>query len=127
MTGPDGYTVTTDYDVFDRPTRVTYPDGTYEETTYDRLDVATRRDRLGRVTRYGVDAPRRLVSTRDPAGRTIQQRWGAGGLAQLDRRQGADDDLGTGLCRAGDPGGAGGRGDGDGLHVSAAVRAAGTR
>lgn len=75
--------MTTDYDVFDRPTRVTYPDGTTEETTYDRLDVATRRDRRGRVTRYYQDALRRLVATRDPAGRTIQQRWGPGGLSQL--------------------------------------------
>jgi YD repeat-containing protein len=83
VTGPDGYTATTDSDVFDRPTRVTYPDGTFEETTYDRLDVATRRDRLGRVTRYYHDALRRLVATRDPAGRTIEQRWGAGGLRQL--------------------------------------------
>jgi len=83
VTGPDGYTATTDYDVFDRPTRVTYPDGTFEETTYDRLDVATRRDRLGRVTRYYHDALRRLVATRDPAGRTIEERWGAGGLRQL--------------------------------------------
>jgi YD repeat-containing protein len=62
---------------------VTYPDGTFEETAYDRLDVASRRDRLGRVTRYYHDALRRLVATRDPAGRTIEQRWGAGGLRQL--------------------------------------------
>jgi RHS repeat-associated protein len=83
VTGPDGYAVTTDYDVFDRPTRVTYPDGTYEETTYDRLDVATRRDRLGRITRTFHDSLRRVTGTRDPAGRLIQQQWGAGGLAKL--------------------------------------------
>jgi RHS repeat-associated protein len=83
VTGPDAYAVTTDYDVFDRPTRVTYPDGTYEETTYDRLDVATRRDRLGRITRMFHDSLRRVTGTRDPAGRLIQQQWGAGGLAKL--------------------------------------------
>ncbi len=83
VTSPDGYTVTTDADVFDRPVQTTYPDGTWEETTYDRLHVASRRDRAGRVTRYGVDAARRLVWTRDPAGRTVQQRWGESGLGQL--------------------------------------------
>lgn len=69
----EGATVTTDYDVFDRPTLVTYPDGTTEATTYDRLDVATHRDRAGRVTRYVYDAGRRLVATRDPAGRVVRQ------------------------------------------------------
>jgi YD repeat-containing protein len=79
----DGVTLTTDYDALDRPTRVTYPDGTYEATTYDRLDVATTRDRLRRVTRYTHDALRRLVATRDPAGRLVQQRWAGGALATL--------------------------------------------
>lgn len=39
VTDSAGYTLTYDYDNLDRPTRVTYPDGTYEETGYDRLDV----------------------------------------------------------------------------------------
>ena len=51
VTGPDGYSVTIDYDVFDRVTRVTYPDGTYEDSTYDRLDLSAYRDVKGRVTR----------------------------------------------------------------------------
>ena len=120
VTGPDGYTVTTDYDLFDRPTRVTYPDGTYEETTYDRLDVSTRRDRLGRITRYFYDAlaPRhrhaRSGGPADPAA------VGRGWPREAHRREGADDDLGTGRAGAGDAGGAGRRGDGDRLHVSAA-------
>lgn len=56
VTDENGYTITTEYDGLNRPTRVTYPDGTFEETTYDRLHVATRRDRLGRLTRYTADA-----------------------------------------------------------------------
>jgi YD repeat-containing protein len=81
ITDSDGYTVTTDYDAFDRPTRVTYPDGTYEAFTYERLDTATSRDRLGRVTRSYYDALRRLVATRDPLGRVIRQEWcGCGSL-----------------------------------------------
>ena len=43
MTDADSHTVTTDYDALDRPTRVTYPDGTYEETVYNRLDAAEAR------------------------------------------------------------------------------------
>jgi YD repeat-containing protein len=33
------------------------------------------RDRLGRLTRRVDDATRRLVATRDPAGRTVTQEW----------------------------------------------------
>ncbi len=80
----DEATVTTDYDVFDRPTGVTFPDGTTERTTYDRLDVATRTDRLGRVTRSLHDSLRRLVMVRDPAGRTIRHGYGSGGDQLVD-------------------------------------------
>jgi len=50
VTDADDYTVTTDYDPFNRPTHVTFPDGTYEETTYNRLDRAlpTSKSRLTR-------------------------------------------------------------------------------
>jgi RHS repeat-associated protein len=75
QTGPDGYTITTDYDVFDRVIRTTYPDGTFDALTYDRLDLAAKTDRLGRTTRFFYDPMRRLVATRDPAGRTITQQW----------------------------------------------------
>jgi RHS repeat-associated protein len=75
VTQPDGYAVTTDYDGFDRPTRVTYPDGTTELLVYDRLDLSTTTDRLGRTTQYFHDPLRRLLATRDPAGRTITQQW----------------------------------------------------
>ncbi len=75
VTDSDGYVVTTDYDAMDRSIRVTYPDATYDETTYERLNVSTRRDRLARVTRMFHDALGRLVSTRDPLGRVIAQEW----------------------------------------------------
>jgi RHS repeat-associated protein len=74
-TDADGYTVTTDYDAFDRPTRTTYPDSTYEETTYRFLDPQLRRDRLGRITRYTYDATRRLTAVQDPLGRVVTQEW----------------------------------------------------
>jgi YD repeat-containing protein len=81
LTGSDAYTVTIDYDLFDRPTRVTYQDGTYKESTYQRLDLAARRDRLRRMTRYFYDPLRCVTATRDPLGRTVTQEWcGCGAL-----------------------------------------------
>lgn len=83
-TDSDGYTLTMDYDPLDRLTKTTYPDGTFEQRTFNRLDVAESRDRLGRITRYQYDALRRPVSTRDPLGRTITQQWcGCGSLEAL--------------------------------------------
>jgi RHS repeat-associated protein len=79
VTDSDGYVLTTDYDAFDRQVRMTYPDASYEEMTYDRLDLSTRRDRAGRLTRYYYDPLRRLVATRDPLGRVIGQEWCACG------------------------------------------------
>lgn len=75
ITDADSYTVTMDYDALDRPTMVTYPDGTYEQTVYSRLDPKDRRDRLGRWSHTFYDALRRVVSTRDAAGRTTTQQW----------------------------------------------------
>ena len=78
-TGSDGYATTTEYDALDRPTRATYPDGTYDSVVYTRLDVAQQRDRLGRITRLFYDPVRRLTATRDPLGRTVTQQWCACG------------------------------------------------
>jgi RHS repeat-associated protein len=79
VTDAAGLTLTYDYDALDRVTRVTYPDGTYEEMTYNRLDTTRRRDRLGRWTESFYDALRHLVSTKDPAGGTTQYYYGTGG------------------------------------------------
>jgi RHS repeat-associated protein len=84
MVTTEGATVTTEYDLFDRPTAVWYPDGTVERTTYDRLDVATRTDRLGRVTRYVYDPLRRLAAVRDPAGRLVRHAYGPAGDQLID-------------------------------------------
>jgi RHS repeat-associated protein len=71
----EGRLLTVDYDSLDRPLRVTYPDGTYKETVYNRLDAEKHRDRLGRWAETFHDALRRVVATRDPAGRTTTQQW----------------------------------------------------
>ena len=59
VTDSEGYVLTTDYDALDRPTKATYPDGTYEQTVYNRLDDQDTRDRRGRRLRGGL-RPRRL-------------------------------------------------------------------
>jgi RHS repeat-associated protein len=79
VTDPESYVLTTEYDALDRVTKITYPDSTFDQTTYARLDVATRRDRAGRITRYYYDPVRRLTATRDPLGRVIRQDWCACG------------------------------------------------
>ncbi|HEY5706535.1 MAG TPA: hypothetical protein VIS96_13265 [Terrimicrobiaceae bacterium] len=70
-----GYTLTYSYDDLDRLTRTTFPDTTYEETTYNRLDKASFRDRLGRVTQYAYDANQNLISQTDPLNRTTLYEW----------------------------------------------------
>jgi RHS repeat-associated protein len=74
-TDSDGYTLVHDYDALDRSTRTTFPDGTYQETVYNRLDPQGRRDRLGRWSHVLHDALRRVVSTRDPEGNTVNRQW----------------------------------------------------
>ncbi|HEY2944635.1 MAG TPA: RHS repeat-associated core domain-containing protein [Vicinamibacteria bacterium] len=84
VTDADSYTTTTDYDAIDRPTKITDPDGTYEEIVYNRLDPERRRDRLGRWSESFYDPLRRVVATRDPLGRTVNQQWcGCGSLDKL--------------------------------------------
>jgi RHS repeat-associated protein len=75
VTDSEGYAVTTTYDAANRPVQVAYPDGTTEQTIYNRLDRQQQRDRLGRITTFTYDASRRLAATRDPLGRTVAQEW----------------------------------------------------
>ncbi len=75
VTAPDGYTVTLDYDAMDRPTIITYPDGTSEQFTYNRLELSAIRDRLGRQTFYTHDSLQRLVEVRDALGRVTRFGW----------------------------------------------------
>ncbi len=82
-TDSEGYFLTIDYDAIggdpaqtmDRVAKVTYPDGTSEETTYDRLDPEWTRDRLGRWSRQFYDPLRRLIVTQDPLYRITIYDW----------------------------------------------------
>ena len=47
VTDVNAYTVSYEYDPIDRVTKTSYPDGTFEEMQYERLDPVRRRDRLG--------------------------------------------------------------------------------
>jgi RHS repeat-associated protein len=75
VTDPEGYTRTYDYDALDRPTRTTYPDGTYEENTYLNLNRVASRDRNGRGTQYSYDANQHLTSVEDPLHRITRYDW----------------------------------------------------
>jgi len=84
VTDSENYTVSLAYDAIggdplkslDRPTRVTFPDNTYQESRYDDarwpLDVAHTRDRLGRETSYEYNATGHLTKTTDPSNRVTE-------------------------------------------------------
>ena len=44
VTNRDGYTIRTEYDAMDRPIKAVYPDSTYEEFVYNKLDLGKSRD-----------------------------------------------------------------------------------
>lgn len=75
VTDNDGYLLTFDYDALDRQTKVHYPDSTFEQTVYERLDAVRTRNRLGRWTHQVHDALRRVTTTTDALGRTVTQQW----------------------------------------------------
>lgn len=68
----------------DRPFRLTYPDGSFEEMGYNRLDPELWQNRIGGVTRFLFDARQRLKSVTDPLGRNTRFEWcSCGGLEAL--------------------------------------------
>jgi RHS repeat-associated protein len=82
----DAYTVTTDYDDLDRPTQMTYPDGTTIQLKYTkyvngvdtgekRLDLGASKDRRGLWTYREYDANRHLTKISDPQNRTTTFGW----------------------------------------------------
>ncbi len=78
------YTLTYTYDNLNRATRVDYPDNTYVQLGYDKLDLQSVFDRAGRLTTYGHDAMRRTTSVTDPANRVTRFEWcGCGALEKI--------------------------------------------
>jgi RHS repeat-associated protein len=83
-TDSEGYTITSNYDNLDRLTSTVYPDGTSDQTVYNKLDVDHTIDRQGRLTQNWYDAIRELMQTRDPLGRNVKYTWClCGGLSTL--------------------------------------------
>lgn len=56
-----GLTVTNTWDALQRPTKVSYPDGTSESYTYNKLDLAKIVDRMGFATGYGYNQIRQKI------------------------------------------------------------------
>ncbi len=84
VTDQKGYTITTDYDALDRPTVITYPDSTYRQVVYDRLDAVMSRDRMGRWDSTAYDSLDRPVALQDALGRITKLVWcNCGSLAQI--------------------------------------------
>ena len=75
VTDSENYTATSTYDGLNRPLKTTYPDGTFEQTIYNKLDAEWQRDRLGRWSRAEHDELQRTTATTDPAGRKVQYDW----------------------------------------------------
>ena len=79
ITDSEGYVLTFSYDNANRITQVTYLDGTYEQTIYDKLDAVMKKDRIGRWTQYNYDSMDQLAFEIDPLGRKTQYTWCACG------------------------------------------------
>jgi RHS repeat-associated protein len=84
VTDSAGYALTTDYDLADRPTKITYPDNTLTQVIYSNLDPVLTKDRRGHWSTTMYDALRRVTDTVDSLGRHIHFDWcGCGGLAGI--------------------------------------------
>lgn len=83
-TDESGYTLTFDYDALDRIVKVTYPDATFSQYTYDRLDPVVIQDRAGRQTRVEYDRMRQMTTRTDPLNRVTLFQWcSCGDLSSL--------------------------------------------
>ncbi|MFD2257697.1 RHS repeat-associated core domain-containing protein [Luteolibacter algae] len=74
-TDAEGYTLTYDYDNFDRPTLITHPDGSTQQFNYKDLELEAAKDRNGDWSRFWYDANRKLVLQQDPAGNRTSYEW----------------------------------------------------
>jgi len=74
-TDVNGYTLTFEHDNMDRLTKITHPDSTFEQFTYNRLDVTNVTDRAGRQTLFEFDNVRQMKQRTDPLGRVTLFDW----------------------------------------------------
>jgi YD repeat-containing protein len=83
-TDESGYTLTFDYDALNRLTRISYPDTTFSQYTYDRLDLVAILDSAGRQALLEYDNMRQMTKQTDPLGRVTRFQWcSCGSLGSL--------------------------------------------
>ena len=83
-TDSEGYSLQYGYDLLDRLTRVTYPDATFDEYDYSRLDLVRVADRMGQSKHMTYDSLGRMLTTQDRLGHTTQFSWcGCGSLESM--------------------------------------------
>ncbi len=75
VTNPAGGLLTYDYDVFDRPTAISYPDGTSERMFYDKLDMSAVKDRNNKYSYFKHNALRQLVELQSAEGQITKLDW----------------------------------------------------
>jgi len=75
ITDVSGYVLTFNYDNLNRVTRVTYPDASFSQYSYNLLDCVAYQDRAGRLSSFAYDNLRQLRSVTDPLGRTTYFDW----------------------------------------------------
>ena len=78
-TNADGYALKYQYDALNRLTQIQYPDRSTRVQAWDKLDLVSETDQLGRVTRYSYNSVRNRVGQTDPLGRTTQYDYYANG------------------------------------------------
>jgi YD repeat-containing protein len=84
VTNPENYYITCQYDNLDRPTNITYADGSFEKYVYNRLDLFLAYDRAGSRTVYQYDNTERPISIKDRLNQVTYFDWcGCGSLASI--------------------------------------------
>lgn len=71
----DGYTLAFDYDALDRLTKITFPDSTFDQYTYSRLDHTLSQDRAGRQTSFEYNNVGQMTKHTDPLNRVSLFQW----------------------------------------------------
>lgn len=75
ITNESGYTLTFDYDNLDRVTQITFPDTTYQQYSYTRLDHVLTRDRAGRQTSFEYNNRGEMIKRTDSLNRVTRYQW----------------------------------------------------
>lgn len=75
VTDSEGYVLTYDYDALNRVTQVTYPDTTFDQFVYNKLDAEWVKDREGRWTHHFYNSIRQKVAQQDSLGRMLNFEW----------------------------------------------------